>query len=1297
MNKQFNNTISLTDTSKEYIKENFSHHNIDCEIEELQKILVYDTLNILFYFYDFMDGENKDKIKDYIENRYDLYDIESLYITYFKDEKKDKFHLYTPISCSLSQTCNDEKIKDILFTALFNEVSGLAFKSWNKDSSYSTYMILLCVAYFEILHKRLNSKKTFNCFSSYPSYANIKYYDDFVDKLYLDNNNYTWDENIDLNFIDDLFEINTKIKVPPLKVPTYDRTKQIIEKIITTNYLCINYNAALKYIKESTNINISDKFDINNFSCYLCTSEDLQNKYIIVSQANNRFTNIVETEDAWESFEKNLYNEISNRTNNNDSTTIIYLMDDDPDNIPIQKIESNHSFYRKYVFSPDETVTFINGIITKKDSKEHIVSPVKDWEDILQEEHLTGCLTQLYSSKRVNSYLDGEPFDCDYLDKDSNISRYSHVPQIKWIKSLDTYDFREFCFDNLEIEFGQINLLYGANGSGKTSVLEGIEYALTSNVRRIKDFKIKMPPSDYPSVQVYGTNSRIYDFDPSYAKEESKEIEKEWYGIPIGRTKTNLNENFNRFNSFDSEAAYNFIHSSDTDSATFETMFGNLMFGDNIVGYEKKWKRFQKAFEDVYSELRDNLNNSKFNQKYYEEILDNHNNASNYEEINSKFISLHYNKTNDLSISKVFNTLNLLKKYVQDIEDLFPNKHQTFDVLEKQITTTKNEIESLLLSKQKNIECISALKDNNLRLKQENEELKDSLHVINSNISLYTNTLSQWETIENILKNKKTIQLVFNLADELETINKNLNSILKMERYPLVIKFLKMGNFSPMDQSQKLELENSLIHKKDELNKLELEFDSKKKNLKTDEQLMVELKKHGKALIKDNSCPLCGHKYNCVEELLDLINNVNISNLSLDDMINEIQEKELEINNLETTLSNNNLILNGKKEIQELLDISFIKDNPNDYEKIYAFYCTKKDIEKRKHEIEEQQIELSAQGFSVKNINDCQEFKNSNDLYLKYLTDSATTFDEYISQLIEAEKNLQNTANQKSEENNYEIQQNIDSDILLHDENESIDAKLESLSKDNIQKLDIALKKVKNIFSLEPSDYIDNWTYGFYELFDLVESEKNDSYNQEYIDYAKDQIQLAQNNIKITTPKLERCSNAILAFKKLKPISSYVETSINNNIHQIDKFFRWMHHSGEFIKLGIDTKGIYAIRGINNEKIRTYEMSTGQRATIAMSVMFTLHLAAPNAPQFLLLDEPLATMDDTQVLNVLDILKLMAMNGTQIFFTSANGVMIDLFRKCFTGTDLDYKEFYFVKHVNMPSVDCQANLTHFFT
>ena len=173
--------------------------------------------------------------------------------------------------------------------------------------------------------------------------------------------------------------------------------------------------------------------------------------------------------------------------------------------------------------------------------------------------------------------------------------------------------------------------------------------------------------------------------------------------------------------------------------------------------------------------------------------------------------------------------------------------------------------------------------------------------------------------------------------------------------------------------------------------------------------------------------------------------------------------------------------------------------------------------------------------------------------------------------------------------------------------------------------------------------------------------------------------------IKRVEPMVERCARAVQAFEKMPSLSSFVEKGIRSNIQQISKFFKWMHHSGEFEKLDIDGKGIYAVRGLNNQEVRTYEMSTGQRSTIAMAVMFALHMAAPDAPQFLLLDEPLATMDDTQVLNVLDILKSMAEQNTQIFFTTANGIMINLFKECFKNTTFDYKEYQFVKRVNGPS------------
>ncbi|MCR5776231.1 MAG: hypothetical protein K6G84_02295 [Lachnospiraceae bacterium] len=208
---------------------------------------------------------------------------------------------------------------------------------------------------------------------------------------------------------------------------------------------------------------------------------------------------------------------------------------------------------------------------------------------------------------------------------------------------------------------------------------------------------------------------------------------------------------------------------------------------------------------------------------------------------------------------------------------------------------------------------------------------------------------------------------------------------------------------------------------------------------------------------------------------------------------------------------------------------------------------------------------------------------------------------------------------------------------------------------------------------------------GFELILDKCEFEVERLESADNIAFEKQQLAHYKATIKRVEPQVERCANAVRAFERMPSLSSFVEKGIKSNIQQISKFFKWMHHSGEFEELGIDSDGIYAVRGLNHQKIRTYEMSTGQRSTIAMAVMFALHIAASDAPQFLLLDEPLATMDDTQVLNVLDILKSMAEQKTQIFFTTANGIMINLFKEAFKNTDFDYKEYEFIKRVNRPS------------
>lgn len=49
------------------------------------------------------------------------------------------------------------------------------------------------------------------------------------------------------------------------------------------------------------------------------------------------------------------------------------------------------------------------------------------------------------------------------------------------------------------------------------------------------------------------------------------------------------------------------------------------------------------------------------------------------------------------------------------------------------------------------------------------------------------------------------------------------------------------------------------------------------------------MKKLGKELIHDSSCPLCGHKYSSIEEITSIIDSLEVSGGAIEEIIDEIQ------------------------------------------------------------------------------------------------------------------------------------------------------------------------------------------------------------------------------------------------------------------------------------------------------------------------------------------------------------------------------------------------------------------------
>lgn len=1260
--------------------------------EEFDLLTEYDILNIFAFFYTKMNAQQKMHILEMIQDHLKLSDLEGTIenLALFSDDE-----LYIPFSCRMVDQISDHRITEIVFQTLFKYCTDIVISDWDQENSYSNYLVILNIAYFTALANKLYTKDS--CKTSLREFFEQDTYDEFIESLYEKHlNDLEWDKDVDLDYLDELITEsgqNTSFE-EGTQEEFYDVTDVMINIRREHAYTIVEEKAKEGFprIVQKTGITERACVDIHGFECHFCVAKEHNAKYIIVFQKETHIREIIDNEEAWAGFQRDLYREDIRQNTSTAMVYIVYILDDDSDNIPIQAIESNKTYGRKYVFTEDETITFINGIVKTSNDDIGTVSPVQEWDRILREEHLTACLTEPYSAKKVEGYLSGSRFDAYYIqDDDFSSMKSTIVPRVKWVKSLDTTGFRDFCFDEKLMQFGQINLFYGANGSGKTSVLEAIEYALTAEVRRIKDFKVKLPTGSFPQIQVYDREAGIHSFTPGFSKKNSKEIERVWYGVPIGRTKTTLNDNFNRFNAFDSEAAYKFIHESDNSEDSFSSMFGNLMFGETVVDHEKKWQRFKKAFDDRYTQLRSELSEAKSMADYYEQSLAQKADDSRSNEIEQGIIALRLLARPKLPESpidrypKVIEEMAIVHKYV----DILSSNHletRTFASITAGIAEIKRK--NLLYTKQKRekttlitelAEDTGKQRQNIITEQEKQQEIQQRLNRVNTDIR-------NWTIVQNVLSHEDTIKLAMDLADELIRAENDLYYISKIEQRTAIINFLKLDSYTPIhpDKRQKYEAELELVRKHKQ--QVELQYNTAKKAFGEKEQLTIELRKIGKTLITDAKCPLCGHEHNSTKQLIDIIDNAVVVDDNMDALISEIQSTTQRIMELERVLDREGLIEKAKKDLSLLEDsVPMIRKCGTDYKQLSRYVFSKGEKEKRKNEIIEQQGTLNTQGFSIKNITACKDYKTTDATYLEYKKSNSGTYTEFLQSRLQ---NIQlEYATSISVINGCEnkIKTNEQTEQLLRTEIHQLDTKIEELDVDVNRDNEQALENIKTRFELPDQVSLGGWTQKYHAVYDKCELEVERLRSQSVVAFERQSLAEYRATIKRITPMVERCGKAVQAFERMPSLSSFVERGIRNNIQQISKYFKWMHHSGEFERLDIDENGIFAVRGVNSQEVRTYEMSTGQRSTIAMAVMFALHMAAPDAPQFLLLDEPLATMDDTQVLNVLDILKSMAYQNTQIFFTTANGIMIDLFKKCFKDTPFDYKEYEFVKRINRPS------------
>lgn len=107
-------------------------------------------------------------------------------------------------------------------------------------------------------------------------------------------------------------------------------------------------------------------------------------------------------------------------------------------------------------------------------------------------------------------------------------------------------------------------------------------------------------------------------------------------------------------------------------------------------------------------------------------------------------------------------------------------------------------------------------------------------------------------------------------------------------------------------------------------------------------------------------------------------------------------------------------------------------------------------------------------------------------------------------------------------------------------------------------------------------------------------------------------------------------------------------------------------HSPQEYELGDFTNESLFIRRDNKQPHAVNQVSTGQRAALALSIFLALNDSAKSAPPVILIDDPVAHIDDLNTLSFLDYLREIVLRSRkQVFFATADIRLAALFQRKF--------------------------------
>lgn len=164
-----------------------------------------------------------------------------------------------------------------------------------------------------------------------------------------------------------------------------------------------------------------------------------------------------------------------------------------------------------------------------------------------------------------------------------------------------------------------------------------------------------------------------------------------------------------------------------------------------------------------------------------------------------------------------------------------------------------------------------------------------------------------------------------------------------------------------------------------------------------------------------------------------------------------------------------------------------------------------------------------------------------------------------------------------------------------------------------------------------------------------------------------------KERIQLVTPRLQRFAEAQAVLEDLlknHSLTAATEAALQDNRVGIEAIFKRIHAPNEFdiLKgLGDASKAIQLIRKSTDTTVSLNQISTGQRAAFALAVFLAQNARLKAAaPPVMLIDDPIAHIDDLNALTFIDYLReIVLASKRQLFFATSDEKLASLIERKF--------------------------------